>query len=105
MSTLTDRQQAAWPEAIARLQAAGARVPADIEHWSVAYAEEIRPGRGHSISAIHCDGEQFAQITMDVYGYPTTSYAELDWVHSDSDEECDCPPCAAELAEGAEADR
>jgi hypothetical protein len=94
--TLTDRQQAAWPEAIARLRASGAEVPADIRTWSVHYADEVRPGRGHYVNATYLDGETFAQVLMDVYGYPDVSWAALDWVHADANEECRCEMCAAE---------
>lgn len=99
MSGLTVRQIAAWPEAIASLQASGAPVPEGIHRWSVAYHDETRPGRGHFIDATYVDGEQFAQIQMDVYGQPVTSFAYLTWVHSSADEECDCEPCEAEREE------
>ena len=99
MSRLTEKQAAAWPEAIDRLKTCGAQVPADIRSWDVIYAEETRPGRGHHVNATFVDGEIFAQILMDVYGYPSTSFAALDWIHADSDEECDCGPCEAERSE------
>jgi hypothetical protein len=59
LSTLTERQAAAWPEAIARLRRHG-DVPESIRKWSVTYAEETRPGRGHFIDATYVDGEVFA---------------------------------------------
>ena len=94
--TLTVRQAAAWPEAIERLRAHGYTIPASISAWDVAYSEETSPGRGHAINATFADGEVFAQVLMDVYGYPNVSLAVLDWVHADSNEECDCEPCEAE---------
>jgi len=94
----TERQATAWPEAIARLVAAGATVPESPHRWAIAYSEETRAGRGHFIDATYVDGEQFAQIQMDVYGYPSTSLAVLTWVHADADEECGCEPCEAERA-------
>lgn len=94
--TLTERQAKAWPEAIARLTATGAPVPESITAWNVHYAEETRPGRGHHIDAQFVDGEVFAQVCMDVYGYPSVSWASLDWRHADSNEECDCDTCEAE---------
>lgn len=93
MTTLTTAQERDWPLAIARLKASGADVPEELAAWDVHYYDEVRPGRGHSISAQFVDGEVYAQILMDVYGYPSTSYATLDWQHADSDEECECGPC------------
>lgn len=93
---LTERQEKAWPEAIARLRATGANVPAELRMWSVRYGEETRPGRGHHIDATFIDGEAFAQVLMDVYGYPSVSWASLEWVHADANEECDCDACLAE---------
>ena len=93
---MTARQRKAWPEAVARLKATGAYVPNDVRSWTVHYAEETRPGRGHFIDATYLDGEVFAQVLMDVYGYPNVSWARLDWIHADSNEECGCDPCEAE---------
>lgn len=98
MSALTDRQAKAWPEAVARLREHYSALPQDIASWNVHYFEETRPGRGHAINAEYLDGEVFAQILMDVYGYPNVSIATLDWVHADSNEECACQPCEAERA-------
>jgi len=95
MSALTEKQAAAWPTAVERLNARGASVPSSIAQWDVAYSEETRPGRGHFVNATFIDGEVFAQILMDVYGYPTAAFAQLNWVHADDDEECDCAPCVA----------
>lgn len=88
---MTERQRKAWPEAIANLRKTGAvGLPDDPRSWTIHYAEETRPGRGRFIDATYVDGEVFAQILMDVYGYPNVSWASLDWVHADSNEECDC---------------
>jgi hypothetical protein len=95
-NTLTDRQKKAWPEAIERLRESGAIVPGSMAEWTVDYSDEVRPGRGRAINAQFIDGEVYAQILMDVYGYPNASFATLDWVHADSDEECDCGPCETE---------
>lgn len=95
-AALTERQAKAWPEAIARLAACGATVPADLRSRTVHYSEETRPGRGHAINAEYFDGEVYAQVLMDVYGYPNVSFAALDWIHADSDEECSCGPCERE---------
>lgn len=101
MSALTDRQAKDWPRAVKRLNDRGANVPEPIASWNVHYAEEVRPGRGHFINAEYVDGEVYAQVLMDVYGYATTSFARLDWLHSDSNEECDCEPCEDERKDGA----
>jgi len=99
---LTEKQVVGWREAIARLTECGATVPWDIANWDVIYAEETRPGRGHFINATFLDGEVFAQVLMDVYGYPTVSFATLDWVHADSNEECDCEVCEREREDDEE---
>lgn len=99
MSKMTDRQAAEWPRHIERAQKLGANVTADHGYWSMDYAEETRPGRGHYLNAQWNDGEHFVQIVMDVYGYGNLSVAELSWIHGDSDEECECELCAAENAE------
>lgn len=95
---LTAKQAAAWPGAVKRLRAYYP-VSENIADWSVVYHEETRPGRGHFIDATLIDGEVFAQILMDVYGYPNVSIAAFDWLHADSNEECDCEPCEVERAE------
>ncbi|UOE45904.1 hypothetical protein [Agromyces larvae] len=88
---MTERQAAAWPEAIAAINAVdGVDLPEGIGYWDVIWGEETRPGRGHYLDARYNDGEHFAQITMDVYGYPNTSVAELDWLHASGWEECPC---------------
>ncbi len=98
---MTARQAAAWPEAIERLRKHGQydSIPADIRSWDVLWSEESRPGRGHALNATYVDGEVFAQVLMDVYGYPNVSIATLDWVHADSNEECDCGCLEDDLAE------
>lgn len=103
---MTARQIADWPGAVERLQKSAEynHLPTDPASWNISFAEESRPGRGHAINATYLDGEVFAQILMDVYGYPTVSIAILDWVHADSNEECECAPCVAERADEAEAE-
>lgn len=103
LDRLTQRQQQAWPEAIARLSR-HASVPANFGDWTVTFHEETRLGRGHFIDAIWLDGEVFAQIQMDVYGQPSVSIASLTLIHSDHDEECVCSPCQEEAAEDAAVD-
>lgn len=96
--TFTERQAAAWPEAVARINRYGVGAPEDptAYGWTLNWHDETRPGRGHYLDAQFNDGEHFAQITMDVYGSPVVSVATLDWLHSDGNEDCDCDPCQAE---------
>lgn len=96
MHALTERQTKAWLEAVARLREHYDSIPADIRSWTVDYAEEARPGRGHFVNAQYLDGEVYVQVLMDVYGQPNVSLAYLDWIHADSDEECACAPCKRE---------
>lgn len=99
----TERQAQAWPGAVAQAQVhvPTSTIPTDLFGWLVTWAEEVRPGRGRSFNGLWLDGEYLVQVRMDVYGYPTVSVAQTDWVHTDSDEECPCEPCAAErLREG-----
>lgn len=93
----TERQVEGWYAAVEELQRY-TYVTSNPAHstWTIIFDEEVRPGRGRAINAIWCDGEHFAQITMDVYGYPTVSIATLDWVHNSADEECPCPVCTKE---------
>lgn len=103
MTKFTERQAAAWPEAIAEIQryVDTSTVSADPQNycWTVLWAEESRPGRGHYIDAIWCDGEYMAQVTMDVYGYPNVSVARTELIHNRADEECPCTPCTTEREE------
>ncbi|GAB3125834.1 hypothetical protein [Glaciibacter psychrotolerans] len=100
MSKMTERQAAAWPGAVAEVQqyVDTSTIPADLENyqWAVHWMEESRPGRGCSLSAVYCDGEYFAQVSMDVYGYPSVAVAEVSWLHNSSDDECECAPCKKE---------
>lgn len=94
----TERQAKAWPRAVAEVQdyVDTSTVPEGLYGWTVEWDEETRPGRGHRFVGVWSDGEYFAQVVMDVYGYPSISVASLTWLHSSSDEECDCEPCKEE---------
>jgi hypothetical protein len=85
------------PEYVARLNRAldsfWTTIPKDIQNWIVRWDEEIRPGRGRGLNATYLDGEVFAQIILDVYGYGNESVATLDWVHASANEECLCDVC------------
>ncbi|GGO86685.1 hypothetical protein GCM10011584_09590 [Nocardioides phosphati] len=95
MSAFTVRQAKAWDnDVIPVLERHGIpRLPTS-HGWTLTWADEVRPGRGHSLDATFCDGEQYAQVLMDVYGYPNISIALLTWVHADSDDdELACEDC------------
>ncbi len=101
---MTERQAAEWPRLIERAREHGALVSESSGFWSMDFHEETRPGRGHYLNAQWNDGEHYVQITMDVYGFGNLSVAELNWIHADSDEECECERCVAERAkDGLEA--
>lgn len=93
----TQRQAAAWPEAIAEAQryvpSSTITTDPNLPWWLLSWADETRPGRGHRFSALWCDGEYLVQIRMDVYGYPSVSVAETTWLHSSDDDECECASC------------
>lgn len=95
---MTERQKSAWPEYIKRILQYR-KVPEHSYVWDIAWRDEIRPGRGHDLSATYCDGEVMAQITMDVYGNGHESIADVEWVHSSADEECECAYCHNERGE------
>lgn len=71
-------------------------------YWTTTFEDETRPGRGHVIDAIWCDGEKLVQIRLDPYGNGSLSVAEVDWLHSSSDEECGCDPCEKQREEDDE---
>lgn len=96
LDRFTNRQAAAWPGAVAEAARYVGSIPLDGQEWQVTYAEETRPGRGHHIDASWCDGEHLVQVCMGVYGSPSVSVAAVEWVHSSTDEECECEHCAAE---------
>jgi hypothetical protein len=100
VSRFTERQAAAWPEAIAEAQryVPTSTIPSDITspYWIITWDDEVRPGRGQRFTGVWTDGEYLVCVWMDVYGYPAVSVAALDWLHSSSDDECRCEPCAAE---------
>ena len=97
---MTPRQLTKWPEAVAEAQryVDTSTIPVDPNHpmWMLDYTEEVRPGRGHDISAIWMDGEYAVRIMIDVYGHHSVSVAETDWLHNSDCEQCDCHYCMAE---------
>lgn len=55
--------------------------------WAIAYQDESRPGRGHSITAWAADGENLATAYLDPYGHGPLVIAEIDLIHNDADED------------------
>jgi hypothetical protein len=100
----TDRQATAFTEIVADIRARGVEVADRIEdpYWVVEWADEIRPGRGHSFNGIWSDGEHVVQVLMDVYGYPSVGIGAVEWLHNSSDDECSCDRCVADRAEDDE---
>jgi len=101
LDRFTDRQRAAWPDAVAEAQRYVGSDTIGSQWWIVTYAEESRPGRGHDIDAAWCDGEHLVQIRLDPYGRESVSVGEVTWLHSSADEECECGHCTAERDEGS----
>lgn len=102
MSEFTERQKAAWPKAVAEIErytGKGTVPPLSALQWFIRWQEEVRPGRGHYVSAVLIIDDWWAQVDMDVYGYQHTSVSTWDVVHNDSDEDCPCDYCTAERAE------
>lgn len=94
----TERQARGWLDAIADIHAHEVE-PSDNPDgygWILEFAEEVRPGRGHDLNAVWTDGEHYVQIIVDVYGSWSASVAEMDWLHSSSDDSCGCDRCTAE---------
>lgn len=101
LEDMTERQRAAWPEAVAEINRYHVEASENPDHydWTFKWFEESRPGRGRMFDALFINGEHFAQVMMDVYGTPTVSVCALDIMHNGSDEECPCEFCKAERDE------
>lgn len=64
-------------------------IPTDVNHYE--WRASIRvTRRGQTVDATWCDGEYFVQIIVDTTNTPLVSVAELNWIHNNSDEQCDC---------------
>lgn len=95
---LTDRQRTALDKISDELQEKWALSDA----FDLAFEEETRPGRGHTVTWWCSDGERVAQGRIDIYGnYDGYGVGDLEWIHGGV--ECECEQCAAELTaeEGA----
>ena len=102
LDKMTHRQRMAWPDAVAEVERYGVNCNEAVWNWIFTFDEEVRPGRGHALSAIFADGEYFAQIMMDVYGYPSVSVSETRTIHSSAWEECECTFCEREREDEAD---
>jgi hypothetical protein len=92
---LTNRQKVALDKAAERVKVITGSA---LSLWDIAFNEEIRPGRGHDITAWSADGEHIATQYLDPYGHGALVIAATDLIHNDSDEEhfnslgnCKCP--------------
>lgn len=82
MSYLTDRQQKALDRATRRVENITGTSTWD---WSIAYQPEIRPGRGHDLTAWAADGEHLAIQYLDPYGSGALVVSEINVLHNDAD--------------------
>jgi len=98
MSTLTAKQAAALQRVVRDAQEHFDVQIRGVEDFNIHYEEEFRPGRGHQIRADYIDADHAVSVYMDVYGYPSWSVANVDFIHNSGDEECDCTLCAEDAA-------
>ena len=80
---LTERQIKALDEAEQRVENIAGQ---NLGNWHIAYAEEVRPYRGHDITAWAADGEFMATAYIDVYGNGPLVVSAIELIHNDSDE-------------------
>ncbi|SDK80315.1 hypothetical protein [Arthrobacter sp. ok362] len=95
MTALTAKQSAAL-ERVVRDAVEHFGVDMRVEDFNIHYEEEVRPGRGHQIRADYINADHAVSVYMDVYGYPSWSVANVDFLHNSGDEECDCTLCDGE---------
>ncbi|GAA1337280.1 hypothetical protein [Arthrobacter roseus] len=81
---LTIRQVEALTQAHTRIHKI---IGTHLGDWSIRYAEEIRPGRGHDITAWVADGEHTATQYLDPYGNGPLIVSRMIILHNDADEE------------------
>jgi hypothetical protein len=92
----TDRQLAALTDLVSEAQKVySVECPrwGHFNGWVTTFADEVRPGRGHDLSAVYVDSDHIVQIMVDVYGNGSLSVGDVDWIHNSSDEDCRCDPC------------
>lgn len=92
---LTEKQKAALDRAARRAKVITGTTPG---LWDISFSEEVRPGRGHDITAWSADGEHVVTQYLDPYGHGALVIAETTLLHNDADEEhfnslghCECP--------------
>ena len=73
------------------------RIKADLKekwgltgHFDLAFEDEVRPGRGHFLRWVMCDGEKIAQGTLDPYGNGDHGVGDVDWTCRGSECEAEC---------------
>lgn len=81
---LTERQMTALDHADKRIRH---MLDVDLGQWFISYQEEIRPGRGHDLTAWAADGEHLATQYLDPYGNGPLVLCELELLHNDADED------------------
>lgn len=92
----THRQRAALGQMVARARDEhGVHAPHWDEHglWLTHWHPETRPGRGRALNTVYHDGEMVIQILLDPYGSGSLAVGEVEWTHSDSNDDCDCSAC------------
>jgi len=98
MSTLTPKQAAALDRVVRDIRE-HFNVDMRVEDFNIHYEEESRPGRGHQIRADYINADHAVSVYMDVYGYPSVSVANVDFIHENGSGECECTLCEGEAAE------
>ncbi|MDQ0756104.1 hypothetical protein [Arthrobacter sp. B3I4] len=91
---LTEKQRAALELAARRVENMHG---SHLGFWGIVYAEEVRPGRGHDITAWAADGEAIATQYLDPYGNGPLVFSQTELIHNDADEDhhdedgnCEC---------------
>lgn len=98
----TERQTQEWPLTLTEIERhTGTRPPANLDHyeWTTHWYEETRPGRGHRFSAVWTNGQHIVQVVMDIHGAPSIAIGDIDWTHTDTDDQCPCTHCTKDRQE------
>jgi len=95
---LTERQEARLREIVAEVRDRWG-VHLNMHRFDLTFREETRPGRGHDLSWVAFEEDQFFQGTLDVYGHGTYGVTEpVDWACT-GNEFCECEHCKRERDE------
>lgn len=81
---LNEKQKNALDKAAQRVRAI---TGSNLGIWDIAYRDEVRPGRGHDITAWMADGEHMAIQYLDPYGHGALVVSAIDLIHNDADED------------------